>query len=59
MKYLAIVTVAFATLTACSDNRPCLKGHDVVIMMPVFNGKTTTLVPTTQFVCDEYGPKHG
>lgn len=50
------VALALATLTAC-DDRECLRGHSEIQLMPIYNGKTTTLIPTSVFVCDEYAPE--
>ncbi|AUG87311.1 hypothetical protein HOS59_gp47 [Streptomyces phage Rowa] len=47
--------VLVATLaTGCEDGPECLSGHTEVHLIPVFNGKTTTMTPVTEFECDEY-----
>lgn len=38
-------------VSACDDGPPCLSGHYDLI--PIFNGKTTTLVP--MWTCDVWG----
>ena len=58
MKYALICVLALVSLTACGESRPCLRGHDDTYLQPYsFDGKTTTLIPQTQFVCDEYAPE--
>jgi hypothetical protein len=49
-----LAAVGALTLTGCDDGPECLEGHTEVTLMPVFNGKTTTLVPVTNFECDVY-----
>lgn len=51
MSVIAVMTVTL--LTAC-DTRNCLNGHLTTTLMPVFNGKTTTVMPHTHFQCDLY-----
>lgn len=53
---VAVVSVALvgALTTACDTGPACVESHTTVTLIPVFNGKTTTLVPTTQVVCDRY-----
>jgi len=52
----AVVGVALvgALTTACDTGPECVESHTTVTLIPVFNGKTTTLVPTTQVICDRY-----
>jgi hypothetical protein len=49
-----LAAVGALTLTGCDDGPECLHGHTEITLMPVFNGKTTTLVPVSNFECDEY-----
>ncbi|QAY26966.1 hypothetical protein SEA_SHAWTY_42 [Streptomyces phage Shawty] len=55
----AVVAVAALGLTGCDDGPECVDSHTTVTLIPVFNGKTTTLVPTTQVVCDRYADEKG
>ena len=59
MKLITVSLIALMTvtlLTAC-ETRTCLKGHLITTLMPVFNGKTTTVMPHTYFHCDLYEQK--
>lgn len=49
---LAVLGITF-TLTGC-DERKCIDGHLVTMVMPVFTGKVTVLVPSTMYICDVY-----
>lgn len=69
MKGFVVVTLLVAALFALAgcgdggvDTRECLKGHviDSVQVMPVIgmNGQmSTSIVPVSEFVCDEYAPE--
>lgn len=51
-------------LSGCGDDRTCLHGHVENTIIPVTvvgaNGQvSTTVVPSTRFVCDEYAPDRG
>lgn len=58
LKSTATIALLVAGLSSCgTDGRPCVRGHDQTYMQPMsFDGKTTTFIPETEFVCDEYGP---
>jgi hypothetical protein len=53
----ALSVTLLVSLVACGDDRPCLRGHEETILVPVFTGKTTILIPEQHFVCDVYGPR--
>lgn len=65
MRAIAIVTVLIAVLfgvSACGegDSRPCLRGHNDTIYVPITNMvgniPVTTWIYEDSFVCDEYAP---
>lgn len=51
---LASLAAMGLLMTGCDDGPDCVSGHMVTTVVPVFNGKTTSVVPVTNYVCDEW-----
>jgi hypothetical protein len=51
---LAGAALVGALTTGCDDGPECIRSHTDWHFIPVYNGKTTTLVWTPYTVCDEY-----
>lgn len=49
-----LAAAGMLALTGCEDEPPCAESHIETQLIPVFNGKTTTLIPTAVEVCDRY-----
>lgn len=49
------IVFSVASLEAHSGMH-CVRSHDETYLMPVTTGKTTTLIPETDTVCDEWVP---
>ncbi|MET8691760.1 hypothetical protein ABZV65_04345 [Streptomyces bauhiniae] len=59
MKRSTAVAVVGAVLvgtlvTGCDTGPECLRSHTDVTYLPIYNGKTTTIQPVFNVVCDEY-----
>ena len=55
-RVIATALIAISTslaMTSC-DTPECVDGHTTTALMPVFTGKTTTLIPQTRYICDVY-----
>ncbi|AFU62233.1 hypothetical protein TG1_38 [Streptomyces phage TG1] len=51
---VAAVALGVAALVGCDPGPECVDGYVSTTMIPVFNGKTTTLIQSTQYVCTQY-----
>jgi hypothetical protein len=52
----AVVVAAIVVAAQAHAGMHCVRSHDETYLMPVKVGKTTTWIPETDTVCDEWVP---